>query len=174
MGRTGRPFFISSYFVKPCQVVFIKHFKDTIYFIFLASTLYFYFMKKKKPGPQKGTKHTDVKRSAFGLRLFNARKARGITQQELANKIGITKRMIANYEGTSEGPTVERLTELAQALGVTVSYLLGESTQKNIEPEVPPTLRKHIDKLKSLPHKDQKTAIRMIDALAAQNNHSQK
>ncbi len=131
-------------------------------------------MKKKKPGPQKGTKHADVERSAFGLRLFNARKARGITQQELANKIGITKRMIANYEGTSEGPTVERLTELAQALGVTVSYLLGESTQKNIEPEVPPTLRKHIDKLKSLPPKDQKTAIRMIDALAAQNGHAQE
>jgi transcriptional regulator with XRE-family HTH domain len=126
-------------------------------------------MKHRKPGPTKGTKHTDVKRSAFGLRLFNARKARGMTQQELADKVGITKRMVANYEGLSDGPTVERVSELAHALGVTVSYLLGESTLKNIEPEVPPSLRKHVEKLKKLPAKDQKTAIRMIDALAAQN-----
>ena len=132
----------------------------------------FLFMKRKKPGPQKGTRHSDVKRTVIGLRLFNARKARGITQQELADKIGMTKRMIANYEGTSEGPTVERLSELAHALGVTVSYLLGESTQKNIEPEIPPALRKHVDKLKNLSPKDQKAAIRMIDALAAQNSPS--
>ncbi len=79
--------------------------------------------------------------------------------------------MVTNYEETSEGPTVERLNELDQALGVTVSYLLGESTLKNIEPEVPPALRKHVDKLKSLPAKDQKAAIRMIDTLAAQNGH---
>jgi len=126
-------------------------------------------MKHKKPGPKKGTKHSEVKRSAFGLRLFNARKARGMTQQELADKLDMTKRMIANYEGLSEGPTIERISEIARVLGVTASYLLGESTLKNIKPEVPPSLRKHVDKLKKLPSKDQKTAIRMIDALAAQN-----
>lgn len=126
-------------------------------------------MKRTKPGPQKGTKHSDVKRSPFGQRLFTARKARGITQQELADQLEITKRMVANYEGDSEGPAVERLTAIAKALNVTVSYLLGESTQKNMEPEVPATLRKHVEKLKRLPLKDQKTAIRMIEALAAQN-----
>jgi hypothetical protein len=50
-----------------------------------------------------------------------------------------------------------------------VSFLLGESILKNIEPNVPPSLRKHMEKLKNLPAKDQKAAIRMIDALAAQN-----
>ena len=127
-------------------------------------------MKAKKPGPQKGTRHSDVKRTAFGTRLFNARKARGITQQELADKIGITKRMVANYEGISDGPTIERLTELAKALGVTVSYLLGESPLKNIEPEVPPTLRKHIDTLKNLPPKDQKKVLEYTDLLGSAND----
>jgi transcriptional regulator with XRE-family HTH domain len=126
-------------------------------------------MKRTKPGPKRGTKHSDVKRSDFGHRLFNARKSRGMTQQELAGKLGITKRMVANYEGDSEGPSVERLTAIAKALNITVSYLLGESTLKTIEPEVPSPLRKHVEKLKNLPVKDQKAAIRMIDALAAQN-----
>jgi transcriptional regulator with XRE-family HTH domain len=145
--------------------------KDTYNFIFLASAFYIYFMKRTKPGPKKGTKHSDVKRSAFGSRLFAARKVRGMTQQELADKMGVTKRMVANYESDSEGPVVERLTAIAQALNVTVSYLLGESTLKIIEPEVPPSLRKHVEKLRKLPPKDQKAAIRMIDALAAQNDH---
>ncbi len=154
---------------KSCQEVSFSILKDTSNFIFCASGIYIYFMKRTKPGPKKGTKHSDVKRSAFGSRLFAARKTRGMTQQELADKLRITKRMVANYESDSEGPVVERLSAIAQALNVTVSYLLGESTLKNIEPEVPPLLRKHVEKLKKLPPKDQKAAIRMIDALAAQN-----
>jgi hypothetical protein len=45
---------------------------------------------------------------------------------------------------------------------------------KTIEPEVPPSLRRHVEKLKKLPPKDQKAAIRMIDALAAQNDVEEK
>jgi transcriptional regulator with XRE-family HTH domain len=150
--------------------VSFRIFKDTLNFIFYASAFYFDFMKRIKPGPKRGTKHSDVERSAFGQRLFNARKARGVTQQELAGKIGITKRMVANYEGDSEGPAVERLTAIAQALNVTVSYLLGESTQKSTEPEVPATLRKHVEKLKNLPPKEQKTIFHMIE-LATRNGN---
>lgn len=112
----------------------------------------------------------DIKRSPFGERLFRARKARGFSQQELGAKASLSKRMVSRYEGDFTGPPMDTLTRLAQALNVTVSYLLGESTVKAIEPEVPPSLRKHVEKLKKLPPKDQKAAIRMIDALAAQNN----
>lgn len=117
----------------------------------------------------KGTKHSDVKRSAFGLRLFSARKTRGMTQQELADKLHITKRMVANYESDSEGPAVERLSAIAQALNVTVSYLLGESTQKAIKNDVKPNLRKHINTLQELPPKEQKTILNMIEIAAAKN-----
>jgi transcriptional regulator with XRE-family HTH domain len=126
-------------------------------------------MKIKKPGPPKGQKQTEVKRSPFGERLYKIRKARGMTQETVGEKIGVSKRVIAFYEGNHNGPEPDLLKKIASALNVTVSYLLGESILKNIEPEVPPSLRKHVDKLKKLPPKDQKTAIRMIDALAAQN-----
>ena len=122
-------------------------------------------MKKKKPGPKRGTKHSDIKRSPFGQRLFDARKVRGITQQELADKLGITKRMVANYEGNSEGPSVERLEDIAKALNVTVSYLLGESTLKTVKEDVSPNIRKHIEVLKELPQKDQKKVLEYAELL---------
>ncbi|MDG5817127.1 helix-turn-helix transcriptional regulator [Chitinispirillales bacterium ANBcel5] len=122
-------------------------------------------MKKKKPGPKRGTKHSDIKRSPLGQRLFDARKVRGITQQELANKLGITKRMVANYEGNSEGPSVERLEDIAKALNVTVSYLLGESTLKTVKEDISPNIRKHIEVLKELPQKDQKKVLEYAELL---------
>ena len=130
-------------------------------------------MKKKKPGPKKGTKHSEVKRSSFGQRLFDARKVRGITQQELAEKLGITKRMVANYEGNSEGPSVERLEEIARALNVTVSYLLGESTLKTVKEDITPNIRKHIEVLKELPQKDQKKVLEYAELLKTSRKDEQ-
>jgi len=126
-------------------------------------------MKQKKPGPAKGRKHTDIKRSPFGERLSQARKARGLSQQELGAKAGLSKRMVSRYEGDFTGPPMETLTRLARALNVTVSYLLGESTQKAIKDDVKPNLRKHINTLQELPPKEQKTILNMIEIAAAKN-----
>jgi transcriptional regulator with XRE-family HTH domain len=135
---------------------------------------YFYIMKTKKPGPPKGQKHVEVKRSAFGDRLYKIRKARGITQQELGDKIGVTKRVIAFYEGDHAGPTPELLQKMTAGLNVPVSHLLGQKPIQDIKETIKPSLRKYIDTLQKLPPKDQKAAIRMIDALAAQNGTNKK
>jgi transcriptional regulator with XRE-family HTH domain len=129
-------------------------------------------MKTKKPGPPKGQRHVEVKRSVFGDRLYKIRKARGITQQELGDKIGVTKRVIAFYEGDHAGPTPELLQKMTAGLNVSVSHLLGQKPIQDIKETIKPSLRKYIDTLQKLPPKDQKAAIRMIDALAAQNGQS--
>ena len=131
-------------------------------------------INKKKPGPVPGTKHTDVQRSLFGARLFAARKARGCTQQELADALGVTKRTIAYYEGNTDGPTIRMLLKIAQVLNVTASYLLGESTQKSIELDIPNNLKRPVTQLKQLPPKDQKTIIRTIEAMVAHNTLKKK
>jgi transcriptional regulator with XRE-family HTH domain len=127
-------------------------------------------MKTKKPGPPLGQKHIEVKRSAFGERLYKIRKARGITQQELGKKIGVTKRVIAFYEGDHSGPTPELLQKMAGGLSVSVSHLLGQKPIQDIKETIKPSLRKHVDALQKLPPQDQKAILRMIE-LAAQNNH---
>jgi transcriptional regulator with XRE-family HTH domain len=126
-------------------------------------------MKRKKPGPAKGTKFSDVKRTPVGERLFKTRRARGFSQEELGKKINISKRMIAHYESADGDPTIETLKKMADALSVTVSYLTGESTQKAMPTIINPKLRRHLEKFQKLPLKDQKTVMRMVDGLAAEN-----
>jgi transcriptional regulator with XRE-family HTH domain len=125
-------------------------------------------MKQKKPGPPKGQKHVEVQRSAFGERLYKIRKARGLTQQQLGEKIGVTKRVIAFYEGNHEGPTPELLKKMAEGLKVTISHLLGQKPIQEIKDTIKPSLRKYIDTLQTLSPQDLKAVLRMIE-LAARN-----
>jgi transcriptional regulator with XRE-family HTH domain len=127
-------------------------------------------MERKKPGPTKGTKFSDVVRTPVGERLFKTRRARGLSQEELGEKVNLSKRMIAHYESAEGDPTIETLKKLADALNVTISYLTGESVQKVIKEEISPKLRRHLETLQKLPPKDQKTVMRMVDGLAAAND----
>jgi transcriptional regulator with XRE-family HTH domain len=62
----------------------------------------------------------------FGKKLKNARLAMNLSQIELAEKAGITERSIYNYEQTGTFPKSTVLKKLAEALNVTVNYLLDE------------------------------------------------
>jgi transcriptional regulator with XRE-family HTH domain len=131
--------------------------------------MYLCFMATKKPGPPKGQSHKDVKRSTFGGKLFEVRRRKGLTQKQLGEKIGVSKRVVAFYEGDTEGPPPDLLKKIADALGVTVSYLVGESPIKQVGVDLKPTVRRYVSKLQKLPQKQQQTAFRIIDALAAES-----
>jgi transcriptional regulator with XRE-family HTH domain len=131
--------------------------------------------QNRKPGPQKGRKHDEIPRTEFGRRLFRTRKSRGLTQTEFGKQVGLSKRAVSYYEGSAqEGPPLSTLTRMAQVLGVTVSYLLGESTQKAIKSEISPQLKKHIKMLESLPSKEQKTILNIIEIAAEKTRKSEK
>ncbi len=61
----------------------------------------------------------------FGQRLAELRKAAGFTQQELADEVGVSRRMIAYYEGQTEHPPTTLLPAIAQALKLSSDALLG-------------------------------------------------
>ena len=61
----------------------------------------------------------------FAQRLKEYRKARGMTQQELADRLGVSNKSVSRWE-TGGYPDVALLGPLAKALGVTVDDLLGE------------------------------------------------
>jgi len=63
----------------------------------------------------------------FNERLKTLREDRGLTQVQLSEKTGITARMIQNYERGSHRPRFEGAEKLANALGVPVAELLGQS-----------------------------------------------
>ena len=64
--------------------------------------------------------------SELGTPIFQLRKERGWSQPELGKKIGTSGDIIGRYERGGMSPSVEVARKLAQVLGVTVDYLVGE------------------------------------------------
>lgn len=63
----------------------------------------------------------------FGEKVKNERNRLGLNQDELAKKIGVTRRVISSYENDSSRPRgTERYKKLAEALCVNINYLLSE------------------------------------------------
>jgi transcriptional regulator with XRE-family HTH domain len=58
-------------------------------------------------------------------RLIGARKAKGLSQQELADRADASLRAVQNWEAGIHEPQAENLRNLSEALGVSISYLIG-------------------------------------------------
>jgi len=69
----------------------------------------------------------------FGDRLRRARKMRGLKQAELARVTSADQATICRYETVGGAPTVERLKEFAEALGVSFAWLaIGEGEDPTV------------------------------------------
>ena len=60
----------------------------------------------------------------FGERLRRYRKDKGLTQQELADRVGVSNKTVSRWESGGGYPDVSMLVPLARALGVAVDDLL--------------------------------------------------
>lgn len=60
-------------------------------------------------------------------RLKRSRKDKFSTAQALADAVGVNRVTVTNWENGKADPSLEKLKEIALALGVTVAYLMGES-----------------------------------------------
>ena len=68
---------------------------------------------------------------AFKERLKEKRKEAGISQAELAARVGVTSRTIQNYElGTRKPQNMEVVQRMADVLGTTTDYLLGNADRR--------------------------------------------
>lgn len=64
---------------------------------------------------------------AFGERLKKFRKAAGMTQQELADTLNVTRRTVINYEkGAFYPQKMEIVKQAANVLGITLDELMDE------------------------------------------------
>ena len=61
----------------------------------------------------------------IGTQLRRRRVQLGLTQQELADRLGVTKGGLSAYEQDKISPSIDKLTGLADILGVSVEYLCG-------------------------------------------------
>ena len=70
-----------------------------------------------------------VKRNKIGEKLHYYRKLKGLTQQEVAEKIGITRNAYAYYETKCE-PSIDTLNKILEIFDVSFSEFMGEATPK--------------------------------------------
>lgn len=80
--------------------------------------------------------------SSFGPRLATLRKARGLTQVQLAEATKTTQRSISYYENDDGVPPSSIVMVLAQALQVSADELLGLKPPPNPRPRLVTTMRK--------------------------------
>ena len=97
-----------------------------------VSTDYLYGLTddpEPKPGPAVLNQNCGNSESkdgmSFGERLRKARKAKGLTQNDLAEKMGRTAQNVNQYELGLRSPKIETAQTFANALGVSVSELLN-------------------------------------------------
>lgn len=65
----------------------------------------------------------------FSERLKKLRKDTGLTQVDVASKLGISQQAYASWERGVKKPTQDNLVKIAQILNVSVDYLVGNSEE---------------------------------------------
>ena len=66
----------------------------------------------------------------YGIFFKNARKESGLTQQQVADKMGIRQSNVSDWENDISRPEYEKLVELSKLYGVSVYDLLGVPDNK--------------------------------------------
>ena len=102
----------------------------------------------------------------FGRRLAELRTQRGLSQAELGKLVGASKRVITYYENESPQPPGALLVDLAQALRCSLDELMGLKAPVERTPPKTARLRKRLQKVEELPAADQRTVLKLVEALA--------
>lgn len=99
----------------------------------------------------------------FGTRLVRLREAAGYTQLELADEIGVSRRMIAYYEGQSDHPPTTLLPAIATALGTTTDELLGATPIRKTSKAGRSRLQRRLQQLEKLAPREKRLVLQLLD-----------
>lgn len=105
----------------------------------------------------------------LGERIRELRKARGMTQSDLAERLGVTQALIASYESARRSVPLRKLCMLAEALGVSIEDCVGQAAPRQRRKPGPPSqIERKLMELEKLPRSEQQFVIRMLDSALAQ------
>lgn len=66
-------------------------------------------------------------------RIRSLRLANSLSQVELADKLGVTKQSVSNWENDNIQPSIDMLIKIAKVFSVSTDYLLSLDERKYIE-----------------------------------------
>lgn len=110
-------------------------------------------------------------RSPFGERLVATRQQLGLSQTQIAEKLGITQQTYAGWERRTTALRPEHLAQLASVLNVPVDYLLGRDSLTRRGGGPVGKARLVFEKVSKLPRHQQQRILGVVeDMLVAQNS----
>lgn len=73
----------------------------------------------------------------MGEKIFKLRKARGWSQEELAEQLGVTRQAVSRWESGSAKPDADKISALCNTFGISADYLLCTGGTVNVPMTVP-------------------------------------
>lgn len=68
----------------------------------------------------------------FADKLIQLRKQKGWSQEELAEKMDVTRQSVSKWEGDQSVPDIERIIQLSDIFGVSLDYLLKDNVRDEV------------------------------------------
>lgn len=99
---------------------------------------------------------------SFGKRLLEARKKKGISQEDLAAKLGTKGPAIGRYERDEMKPSIEAASKMAKILEVSLDWLVG-----NTDAELDTATLNRIQDINKLSAKDKELVFEFLDSFIA-------
>ena len=84
--------------------------------------------EKQLSGKRKDEKMEEV--MILADKIINLRKKNGWSQEELAEKLGVTRQSISKYEGAQSIPDLDKVLKLSEIFGVTTDYLIKDELEE--------------------------------------------
>ena len=69
-------------------------------------------------------------------KIYSQRKLKGLSQEELAEKLGVSRQAVSKWETGEALPEITKLKGLADVFGVTTDYLLNDNEDVYVKGEV--------------------------------------
>lgn len=98
----------------------------------------------------------------IGTRIKELRIRRGLTQDQIADKLDMNRANFSHYERDTAVPPSETLSKIADILDTTTDYLLGRREVDSIEDEFTRMIMRN---LQHLPHEKLKLFAAMLKAM---------
>jgi transcriptional regulator with XRE-family HTH domain len=105
----------------------------------------------------------------LGSRIAQLRKEAGLSQQAVADELGIAQQTLAHYEVGRLRMPASLLPPLAQLFGVRGDDLLGLSSTASGKRGPTPKLQQQMERLHHLPKAKQKVIMEMLDGVLGQS-----
>lgn len=112
-----------------------------------------------------------------GIRIKNRRKQLDMTQRDLSQKTKVSVSFLSDIETGRSYPSLETLAEIAKALDVTISFLLGEKGEQELVEEAKEhqkTYEKMISNLmlpNGMTYKEMQEKIKLLEELEKGNKN---